>query len=181
MRLHVLFLTGILFLAVLAPDTMPAQSFALAPGSWRVGGTASIRGFRDIGNDNRSFTIELSPRLGYFLLKGLSFDANLRFARSSNQGRTNYLWGVGPGVTYYFGEPSWRLYPFASGRTLFTFTASSDRYTWLGGVGVVLLLNAHVGIVAELFYQFDDFNLDTGQANEFEAFGLQFGVAAFAF
>ncbi len=181
MRRQPLLFSGIFLLALLVPSAMLAQSYALTPGSWRVGGSASVTGFRDVGNDRRFFTIDFSPRIGYFVFKGLSFDANLRFARTSSQGQTSSLWGVGPGLTYYFGQQDWRVYPFASGRTLFTFGEFTDRYAWLGGVGVVILLNAHVGILAELFYQFDDVNRNTGQGNESETYGLRFGVAAFAY
>jgi len=167
---------------VLLLESASAQSNPIGRGSWRVAGSAQAVGHRDIGNDRRSSVIELAPRVGYFVFKGLSIDANLRFSRFESGGDASYEWGVGPGATYFVGKSAWRVFPYVSFRTLFRFGESIDTSTWLVGGGAVFMLVPHVGITGELSYQYSWAEIDdTGQGNDSELYGLRIGVAAFVF
>ena len=134
-------LKGCLFalLATTFANVARAQQSPIQKGSIQVSGTASLTHERDIGNDVGWTSLELSPRVGYFLARGLAVSWNLHFRRiwfDNDQEITNQRaleWGVGPGLTYYVSTRSHRFYPFVSGRTLFTRYTSHATITNAGG------------------------------------------------
>jgi hypothetical protein len=137
--------------------------------------------------------MDVNPRLGLFVIRGLAINANLQLGYVSGGSYSSWRWGIGPGVTYYFGGPTSRVYPFLTGRTLFVRThstwsegdirAATTDVAWLAGGGVVLMLVKHVGLSAELFYQRSKHTLDSDTSEPVEAqwYGLRIGVAAFLF
>src|SRR2546423_8629052 len=54
-----------------------AQQSPVQKGSIQVSGTASLTHERDIGNDVGWTSLELSPRVGYFVARGLAINWNL--------------------------------------------------------------------------------------------------------
>jgi len=174
-------------------DPLTAQAYAVDRGSWLLSGTASMTRHRDVGNDFRTFRIDVSPRIGYFVAPHVAVITNVRLRTASNDAGNSFAWGLGPGIGYYFGGPESRFRPFASARTLFMWDHRSasdgqwDRdYTsmgWLVSAGTVVMLASQVGVSAELFYQWDRVTVGGtgGAGNEAERLGLQFGIAAFVF
>lgn len=166
-----------------------AQYSPVHRGSIALAGTAQFTHSRDIGNDADFSTLELAPRVGYFLLPGLALSANLRYRHDGVATGHATSWGVGPGLTYYVSGLSRHVYPFVSGRTLFTWSrftgntgVSSDvrqSTSWLVSTGALVLLARHVGLTGELFYQHDRVTVAPGAFNSFETYGLQWGFAIF--
>jgi hypothetical protein len=133
--------------------------------------------------------------VGYFVMPGLAASVSLRYSRISGGGLATNGWGFGPGLTYYIGRlASSRVYPFFSGRTLFTWQRTpadggfpalhTSSTSWLLSAGALFLLADHVGLTGEFFYQRDHntfhFNLDPiPGTNMSESWGIQWGVAVF--
>ncbi len=187
--------------------TTKAQQSPIQQGSIQVAGTADVTHTRDIGNDFGWTSVELLPRVGYFVVRGLSVSGNLRFQRiwyDDNETITDQRalnWGIGPGLTYYVATRSPRLFPFVSARTLFTRGSSHATVTsqlgerrvesratnnvWLLSGGALFMVAKHVGISGELFYQHENFTArydpspETG--NSSETYGLHWGISAFIF
>jgi hypothetical protein len=170
-----------------------AQTHAVDRGAWQLGGSVRITGFRDIGNDTRSFVLDLNPRVGYFILPGLAVTANLQLARASNDNGHTSTYGVGPGVTYYFGGGPRRFLPFLSGRTLWVQStsyadaggsASLETWDWLVSGGALFLVAKNVGVTGEVFYSHSHVTFDgigPAQSNSSEEYGTQLGVAVYLF
>lgn len=184
---------AMVLLAAAAPAA-GAQTSAVDRGVWLVGGTGRIYGHRDVGNDSRSFVIDLNPRVGYFVLPHLAVTANTQFTRSRNEIGWVRTVGVGPGLSYYFGGPKSRVLPYLTGRTLFQWvragihdapTSVADRQTaWLAGGGLSVLVAKNVGLTGELFYQWTDLHAERGDwvgENSAEQYGVQFGATVFAY
>jgi len=180
-------------LLVLALNLLPlsaaaAQYSPVHRGSIQLAGTAQFGHFRDIGNDFSDTFIEIAPRLGYFIARGVALSANLQFRHDAAETANSTQWGVGPGLTYYVSGLSRRVYPFVSGRTLFTWSHVSNKSgvvldrrhstTWLVSTGALILLAEHAGLTAELYYQHDRFTVEPS-TNSSEMYGLQWGFAIF--
>ena len=162
------------------PFTLSAQDSPVERGSIQVGGTAAFTRSRDIGNDIGWATLDLMPRVGYFVVKGLAVSANLRYRVIWNDDQATVRdqrftdWGVGPGLTYFFTTKSRRVFPFISGRTLFVRSFhTADLYAspqdetpsvpdnetrtrtsnWQASAGIMYMVVKHVGITGEVFYQ----------------------------
>jgi hypothetical protein len=200
---------GCLFALLIAMswDAARAQQSPIQKGSVQIGGTASFAHERDIGNDFGWTSLELAPRVGYFIARGLAVSGNLRFQRiwyddqETIKDQRALTWGIGPGLTYYVPTRFHRLYPFASARTLFLRGSSHSRITsantpgvsssrstndvWLLSAGALYMVGNHVGITSELFYQHEYFTARYGPepttANSSEMYGLQWGITAFVF
>ena len=174
--------------AFLPLRSVAAQYSPVHAGSIQLAGTAQVTHFRDIGNDFGDTIIELAPRVGYFVVRGLVVSANLSFRHDANETGSGTSWGIGPGMTYYVSGLSRRVYPFVSGRTLFTWSHASDANgmivdrrsstSWLVSTGALVLLARHVGLTGELFYQHDRFTVEPS-TNTAESYGLQWGFAVF--
>ena len=184
-----------LFLGVLA-SPLAAQASPIQAGSIQVAGSAQFTHTRDIGNDQGWTEFDLTPRLGYFLARGLALNAHLQFQRISAAGNHQTGWGFGPGLSYFVDVHSRHFYPFISGRTLLAWDNSSTEVlgagnfrqtnrVWLVSGGGLFMLGQHVGLSGELFYQHEHFTSRPGSgqvlANSSETYGLQWGVAAFIF
>ncbi|MFN2601378.1 MAG: hypothetical protein ABR582_01335 [Gemmatimonadaceae bacterium] len=194
-------------LATTSADVARAQQSPIQKGSIQVAGTASLTHERDIGNDVGWTSFELSPRVGYFVVRGLAVNWNLHFRRvwfEDEETITNQRaleWGIGPGLTYYVSTRSRHFYPFLSARTLFTRSAlhatvtnagqeertngSSTNNVWLVSGGALYMVGTHVGVTSELFYEHEYFTsrygISPGNGNSSEMYGLQWGIAAFIF
>ena len=183
-------LAGFLFAI---PNTLSAQDSPVQRGSIQLGGTAAFTRARDIGNDNGWVTLELQPRLGYFVVKGLAVSANLRYRVIWNDDQATVRdqrftdWGIGPGLTYFFATKSPRVFPFISGRTLFVRSFhTADLYSspgdetpsvpdnetrtrtrnWQGSAGIMYMAVKHVGLTGEIFYQRSKVTVGVDTPNE---------------
>ncbi len=180
-------------------------------GSIHIGGNASLTRTRDIGNDHGWVTLDLTPRAGVFVAKGLAVSLNVQHHRVYYDDQATVRdqrfvgWGAGPGVTYYATTKYRRVFPFMSARTLFSRgrneadifahpqdpepaeenrLAKTRTGTWLVSGGVLYMLVKHVGITSELYYQRTRTTIvapPPEQSNSAEQFGIQWGVAAFIF
>jgi opacity protein-like surface antigen len=191
-RWHLLLLGATLVAWAATP--IAAQTHATDRGVWLAGGTARISGHRDIGNDTKTFVIDLNPRVGYFVLPHLVLSANLQYVRSSDDLGSSRTVGVGPGLSYYFGGPTSRVLPYLTSRTLFQWGRSGlddqpssfrdSDLSWLAGAGASILVARNVGVTAEAFYQWTRFAVETADwegSNSSEQYGVQFGVTVFAY
>jgi hypothetical protein len=188
---------------VQSPRPSPIQK-----GSIQIGGTASLVHEHDVGNgDDFDWTLlQVFPRVGYFVARGLEVNANLRYQKGWAKYNNSTEWGVGPGLTYYIATRSRRIFPFVSARTLFVHSKSrsderlitqpipttlpasefkSYQRDLLGSAGLLYMLAKQVGISGELFYQreYVTDRFDNGQhdGNSFDLYGAQWGVAVFLF
>ena len=188
------------------PAAIQCQQSPVQKGSMQVGGTAAVTHERDIESDNSYTVLELLPRVGYFVTRGLAVSGNVTVQKFWAKHGGSFAWGFGPGVTYYFATRAHRLYPFVSARTLFirsrshsdaqtltspvtiTIPADSSKSTsnaWLASGGVLYMLGKHVGVTGELFYQRNTessrYSNDETYRNSVEVYGAQWGIAAFIF
>jgi hypothetical protein len=149
-------------------------------GSIQIGGTASLTHTRDIGNDFETTNLDVMPRVGYFVARGLSVGLNLRHRRiwfddlATVREQTFTEWAVGPGLTYFVPTKFRRVYPFISARSLFGRSlnkadifdspespqptiddreARTTSRTGQAALGVMYMVVKHVGITGEAFYQ----------------------------
>lgn len=181
-------------------------------GSIQAGGAASFTHTRDRGTDFEWTTLDLMPRAGYFVLRGLAVNLNLRHRRIWNEDRATVRdetfseWGAGPGLSYFVTTRFPRVFPFVSGRTMFSRTLNTaDIYSspqspepaiddrearsrsriWQVSGGVMYMVGSHVGLTGEAFYQRTRVTLEPGtpaeSSNSAETFGLQWGFATFIF
>lgn len=176
------------------PDVVCPRESPIQRGSVQVGGTASFTRSRDIGNDQGWTTLELLPRVGYFVVRGLSVSANVRYRRisfddqESVRNQTLTECGIGPGLTYFVSTSSPRVFPFVSARTLFIRgvnraditpspqvpepseverSSRTRTHAWLGSAGAMYMLVNHVGITGEAFYQRDRVTIKAGETVEY--------------
>lgn len=192
-------------LCLVAFSAAHAQRSPIQKGSIQIGGTADVSHTEPDGNGSGLTIIEAFPRVGYFVVNGLSINLNLRLRRvtaddiSSARDQRSTELGIGPGVSYYFRTPARRLFPFVSGRMLYnqakthltllpSETEVDTRTTstvWLAGGGVLYMLGEHVGLTSELFYQWNRNKIKNQSAPEIsqksKTYGIQWGVAAFIF
>ena len=173
-------------------------------GSIAIGGTADISHTEPDGSGPALTIIQLFPRLGYFVAKGLALSANGRFRRASSEDQPNVKdqtsteLGIGPGVSYYVATRLPRLFPFVSTRVLYNRTTNhaellpagtdvDSRITtvvWLGSAGALFMLGEHVGLTSELFYQRNNNTIRNGTAestSDSNTYGVQWGISAFIF
>ncbi len=122
---------------------MPGQAqstrrLPIGRGAIQLAGSAQLTHSRDIGNDRGWSVFEVTPRIGYFVLKGLAVNANLRLHHGWGGGSRYTEWGVGPGLTYYVKLKSRRFYPFLDRSTPRREQRGGLRIT-VGGGGLYLL------------------------------------------
>lgn len=167
-------------LAAASPALAQKAESPVQRGSIQVGGTATLNRSRDIGNDFGWVTLDVMPRVGVFVMKGLAVSLNARHRRiyyddqAVVRDQRFVEWGAGPGLTYYASTRYRRVFPFVSARTLFSRTRNeSDIFarpqdpdpteenrisrtntdSWLVSGGVMYMLVKHVGITGEAYYQ----------------------------
>ncbi len=204
-------------LVALASATLPAQQpdsvdgrggrksreSPVRRGSIQIGGTAAFTHARDMGNDFEWTTLDLMPRVGYFVARGLAVNLNVRHRRIWNEDRATVRdetfseWAAGPGLTYFATTRFPRLLPFVAGRTMFSRTLNTaDIYSspqapepaldnrkartssriWQVSAGLMYMVGSHVGITGEAFYQRTRVSLEPGTSNEASNSAELFGV-----
>lgn len=171
----------------------PRRESPIERGSIQIGGTASLTHTRDVGNDFETTNLDVMPRVGYFVARGLAVGLNLRHRRiwfddlATVRDQTFTEWAVGPGLTYFVPTKLRRVYPFVSARSLFGRSVNkadifespeSDQpsidgreartrsRTGQAAVGVMYMVVKHVGITGEVFYQRTRTTVQPGKADE---------------
>ncbi len=170
-------------LALAALVTVPSVSaqdtgYPIARGNVSIGGTANISstGYED---SDRLTEVTISPSVGYFITDGLMIGANLSFTSLSNGDDTQSLFGIGPGLTYFFGQPGASVYPHVGAAVAFE-TGSGD-YSAFGGevfAGALFMVARNVGITGQAFGQFVSADVGGGSVTG-NSFGVRGGVTAF--
>lgn len=184
-------------LGALAFAALPlaAQSYATDQGSYRVGGDASFSssGFDTNGSDfdERVTAIQIRPALQYFFIPGLALGGNLTLAYTSLDDDSEWVYGIGPAATYYFGRGERSAYPYLGAALQFLWENpdsdgpdedEDDPVTtgYRGAAGVLFMLASAVGVSAELYYEKverDVGNFEFGT----DSYGLAVGISAFVF
>ncbi len=181
----------------------PKRESPIQRGSIQISGTASFVLSRDLGNDYGWSTLEILPRVGYFVAKGLAVTANLRYRgvwyddQAAIRDQTFREWGIGPGVTYFVSTRSPRVFPFVAGRTLYSrgrtrfdrfatpqstepveedVTSRTTTATWQVSAGALYMLVKHVGITGEGFYQRTKATSQSPGSNESTNSAQQYGA-----
>ena len=175
-------------LQLVTPSGASAQSYAMDRGVWIVGGTASL------SHGASSTAMSLSPQVGYFFARGLAGVATLDYTRGWYQTEDQEIYGLGPGLTYYFRHGPARLHPFlsASGRyqqiTVSTQVAfpgvprSRHYFAWEGSGGLALLLARNVGATgAAYFTQFIIPENAPAPSQTSNQYGLRFGISIYLY
>ena len=183
----------IALLLIFSPRASSGQKLPIDRGAVSFGGTAAFFKQRDVGNDYATTTLEVLPKVGYFVVRGLAVNMTARYRyiwyddRALVRDQSFSEWGVGPGLTYYIKTRSPKVYPFLSARTLLLRAhQQSDIYatpqspdpvddnrafdsrntTWQGAAGLVFMVVKHVGITGEAYYQHSKVKIQPGETNE---------------
>jgi outer membrane protein W len=180
-------------LVVLCVATADAQQHATDRGSIILAGDASIASSKSEDDDDRTTSILLAPSIQYFLQPGLAIGAQLTFGHSSNGDFSTSVYGIGPRVSYYFGQGARTSRPFVSAGFAFTkVNADADiagdadfsaRELTLRA-GILFMLSNAVGLNPHVYYQTTTSRFDVAIGErEFNTntFGLAVGVSAFVF
>jgi hypothetical protein len=180
-------------LLAIGPASLVGQTYAVDRGVWKIGGTARVSRYHDIGSDQGVFIADVNPQLGFFVRPGLALTANVRVSRYGYDTGHTWSYGLGPGITYYLGHDARRFHPFLSARTLYTKSTtyldsgpsgSYSNFNWLASAGGMYLAASNVGITGELFYSHTHNDFGGGgspQGSSNEEYGTQFGVSVFLF
>lgn len=179
-------LIATLTLLFIPAAVLHAQTSMLDRGSINIAGDAAFTssGSPSSGSDDRYTKLIISPTAHYFVLPGLAVggDVVVGYASAKNSSATNF--GAGPSVAYYFGRGERTVYPFISASLTLLRTISKNSVSdqsrsataYRGSGGALLMLSRSVGITGELFYQGRN-----SEGNEWNTYGLAFGVSAFVF
>lgn len=98
--------------------------------AWTIVKTKSDSGDEDNSDPDKVFSINLTPRIGYFIFDNFAsgLDFTLGFSRAITGGGDNVmnatLMGVGPFLRYYF--PTQKLLPFVEAQ----YSIGSAKYDW---------------------------------------------------
>lgn len=180
----------------LVPSLAQAQSYAVDKGSVLIGGDVNITGSGLFGPDAaRIWQVQFNPNAQYFVAPGLAVGGNLRLNYVSNsEYYRSSSYGVGPTVSYYFGQSERKLYPYMSaGIGLIRLTTRSvasiggdsmeTKSTTLGADmsgGLLFMLTRGVGLSGELFYNAQNFSGKIDGVDQ-NTFGFRIGISAFVF
>lgn len=179
-----------LTITALAPAAARAQADALSQGRYAVGGAASLSSLGSDGGGGRSTSIDLSPRVLYFVRDGVALGGTARYSRTSFENSSTSRYSVGPSAAVYFGDPAESsLRPFLSadaglGEAVSKssgFDVVTERRATLTHVGASAgfldLLTSSVGVHGEVFYMRDSY--DGASDGYIDSFGAAFGFDIF--
>ncbi|MEX2282012.1 MAG: hypothetical protein WEE89_05975 [Gemmatimonadota bacterium] len=96
-------LNSTLLLAITALSAS-AQTHATDRGSIIVAGDASLTSTKAENDDDRTTTLRLAPNLQYFIRPGLAIGGEVLLSRTSRGDASISQYGVGPRLSYYFGQ-----------------------------------------------------------------------------
>lgn len=171
------------------PAAAQAQSYATDRGSLLLGGSA---GFSSSGGSvdgesagDRNTFLNFSPSVQYFVLPGLAVGGNIIAQRASGGDNSVNTLGVGPSVSYYFGQSERSVYPFVSGSVRYLRNSGEDvdnvsNVGYGASTGAVFMLNRNVGLRTELYYNTNRFEVRDIEVDS-DQFGVSLGFTAFTF
>jgi hypothetical protein len=166
-----------------------AQTYATDRGSLILGGGLSLSSERwpQVEDGETSHTrvtyVRMSPQVQYFVAPGIAVGGSLGLTHSSGSGSSSTSYGIGPQVSYFFGQGQRAAYPYVSVETGYATARGSDSGTiGYGGVaGLLYMLNTAVGLNGSLYYRVEQWTgEDSGLPSE-HRMGLSIGVSAFVF
>lgn len=178
----------ILSAILLSSEVVSSQSFPIDQGSMMIGGGA---GFRSSGSEDseRIMTVSVTPSFGYFVYKGLMLGIGLELQNQLQGGDSITSLGIGPSISYFFGNEDSVIYPFVEIEGVYS-NVSYDNIVVavLYGevsVGSVYMISNSVGAFASLYAQFNKLTFSQhGREDIYSTgneFGLRLGVTAFIF
>lgn len=168
----------VLGLVLLFPARAQAQSYAVDQGSILIDGDAALRSSGN-GEGDRATNISVNPSAQLFVLPGLALGGQAFVSRTSFDDDAFTSYGVGPAASYYFGDALSTLFPFVSGSFFIAGDSRSDDTATalrLSGGGTYMLAR-NIGLTGEAYYLVQDL----GEDDNFNEYGLAFGISAFLF
>jgi hypothetical protein len=195
-----LFVVFVFILSVFTFNTLYSQSYPIDKGSKLISGSFA---FTSAGgdlyansDDERVTTIMLNGSFGYFVSKGFNIGGKLLFNRQSQGDNSTTTWGVGPSVSYFFGDENSKVYPFIGGTFLYNKTTLKSKYnygyyeveeeydysgtTLAFGGGVCYMLSSAVGLFTEINYQIDNVDFE-GHSFSGNKVNFMIGINAFLY
>jgi len=189
----------VLTILLLITSSIYAADWDLDKGSKEVGGYFSFRYFsgdlyEDGGEGISSFT--LSPNFQIFIQPRLSIGGFVYISNTKQGDETWNSLGIGPGLTYYFGNSESKYWPFIG--TNFLITSETWKDNGNGGFydnddetsgssfqfagGMMYKLVDHLHIKGLLYYNFNSSDVDWDHAKQSgNVIGLQFGFSGFIY
>jgi hypothetical protein len=185
----------LLAFAILASVTTRAatQTYAMDRGVWLLSGSASLAHSKSSGSSSGHTGLGITTTAGYFVVPGLALSANFQFGHSAGEGATATSYGVGPGISYYFGRANTKLHPYLAAAALYQHQSFSNSgvststwhsFTYTGSGGLALLVARNVGATGEVYYMHSNSkasspnNVTTGSSTQY---GTRFGLAIFIY
>lgn len=170
---------------LLVPSAL-AQDYAIDKGSYLLDGALSFSSQGGDGTGDRASSFTVSPAFAYFVSPGLALGGSLGFQRSSQGESSASLIRVGPNLSYYFGQPMSKTYPFVSAEVGYSRlsadfgdssrSGSASGYQLGVSGGLSYMIARNVGLTGALFFQRETIDSDSA-----DAFGFQGSVTAFIF
>ncbi|MFH0733845.1 MAG: hypothetical protein V1773_05165 [bacterium] len=191
----------LLILSLFFVSSIYSQSYAIDKGSMLISGAFSFSSaggdlYKD-SDDNNLVTMQLNTSIGYFISQGFNLGGKLLFNRSSQGDYTSTMIGIGPVVSYYFGDSQSKAYPYIGASVLYVSNSYESESTYLGvttthettingstiyfGGGVCYMLSKAIGLFGEVGYQIDNLSDDDDNSSSGNKINLTIGIAAFLF
>lgn len=149
-----------------------------------LGGTLGFNSIKTEGNDSSEIWFNLSPNVGYYIIKDLAIGARFSLFTYSYGGSTNYQFGVGPWARYYFVNSLFAQTGVdvgSAGFDFFSLPADGGSTTIHMGIGYSWFLNKAVAIEPLLEYSLynADENASINELDDYNRFGFNISVQAF--
>jgi len=180
--------------------SVSSQSFPIDKGSKLISGSfAFTSAGGDLYNnskDERETVILLNGSFGYFVSQGFNLGGKILFNRQAQGDYSSTTWGIGPSLSYFFGDENSKVYPFIGITFIYNKTTVKDKYSsgyytqtmeydydgtnLAFGGGVCYMLSSAVGIFTELNYQIDNMSYE-GNSVSGNKINLMIGINAFLY
>ena len=187
--------------AVVASSAEAQQGSPINAGGWIIAGSGGLSSSTDDASDRTTTSFRLSPTGLYFVQPRLAIGGSLPFSYTSfSTGGHATVFGLGPSLRYYFGEPTGQLFPFISASVLTSWQNSqatsviagnrvtnevTSRLLSLdGSAGITRMLATHVGLTGEAYYTHSSSRAEIGASSlkqEGHDLGLRFGLTVFIY
>lgn len=170
-------------LVLSASKAFGQKSYAINKGSMIISGGA---GFWSQGGDlhgNDRLTIfNISPSIEYFVISHMACGGKLSYSYRSQSGNSSNYWGVGPKLSYYFGNPNSKLYPFISGSYNYLNSVDYSKTDLILTGGVASMISENVAITGSVYFMIEEMeNKDTDISTSGNTFGIEVGLTIFIF
>lgn len=160
------------------------KSYPTDSGSITLSGCAYILSQGgDMLGDDRSTVIRVNPSIGYFIIQNLAIGGTIDYYNISHSGDSNSSWGLGPKVSYYFGNRNTKLFPFISGSCSYTeWIDNLSRTNFIFTAGIASMIAKNVAITGSVYYLNESIKYeDESDSSSGNTIGLSFGVSVFVF